>query len=180
MTERKPPGMSFTSWIDQQISEAAARGAFDDLPGAGKPLPKRPDSDDGQSWARDYALREGVPVEELLPPPLKLRKESARLAETVHRLRSEEDVREAVAGLNERIMRWRRLPVGPPVFVPLVDADAMVRRWREGQPAAASASPPAAASSPAEASQATDAAAGADSAQRRWWQRRSRIGRSRG
>src|SRR5262245_50270332 len=36
MTERKPAGMSFTSWIDQQIEEAAERGAFDDLPGAGK------------------------------------------------------------------------------------------------------------------------------------------------
>jgi hypothetical protein len=31
MTERKPPGMSFTSWIDQQISGAEERGAFDDL-----------------------------------------------------------------------------------------------------------------------------------------------------
>ena len=29
MTERKPSGMSFTSWIDQQISEAEERGAFD-------------------------------------------------------------------------------------------------------------------------------------------------------
>jgi hypothetical protein len=166
MTERKPTGMSFTSWIDQQISEAAERGAFDDLPGAGKPLPKRPDSDDGQSWARDYAAREGVPVEELLPPPLKLRKESARLAQTVPSMRSERDVREAVAELNERIMKWRRLPVGPPIFVPLVDADTMVSRWREGQPASASAS------SPAQARQASEPARGAGSLQRLWWQRR--------
>ena len=41
MTERKPPGMSFTSWIDQQINEATERGLFDNLPGAGKPLPDR-------------------------------------------------------------------------------------------------------------------------------------------
>jgi hypothetical protein len=41
MTERKPAGMSFTSWIDQQIDEARERGAFGNLPGAGKPLPKR-------------------------------------------------------------------------------------------------------------------------------------------
>jgi hypothetical protein len=31
--------MSFTSWIDQQISEAEERGCFDNLPGAGQPLP---------------------------------------------------------------------------------------------------------------------------------------------
>jgi hypothetical protein len=39
MTERKPAGKSFTSWIDQQIQEAQDRGAFDDLPGTGKPSP---------------------------------------------------------------------------------------------------------------------------------------------
>ncbi|HUA42024.1 MAG TPA: DUF1992 domain-containing protein, partial [Streptosporangiaceae bacterium] len=39
MTERKPHDVTFRSWIDQQISEAEERGAFDNLPGAGKPLP---------------------------------------------------------------------------------------------------------------------------------------------
>ncbi len=61
MTERKPLGMSYTSWIDQQISEAAERGAFEDLPGAGKPLPKRSEEDAAQAWIRDYAHRDGVP-----------------------------------------------------------------------------------------------------------------------
>jgi hypothetical protein len=60
MTERKPAGMGFTSWIDQQISEAAERGAFDDLPGTGKPLPNRGEADDGQVWLRDYLRKEGV------------------------------------------------------------------------------------------------------------------------
>ena len=53
MTERKPPEISFASWIDQQINEAAERGAFDNLPGAGKPLPKRGAAGDGQAWLRD-------------------------------------------------------------------------------------------------------------------------------
>ena len=61
MTERKPPGISFTSWIDRQINEAAKRGAFDNLPGAGKPLPKR--EDDGEAWLREYLRREGVSAE---------------------------------------------------------------------------------------------------------------------
>jgi Domain of unknown function (DUF1992) len=132
MTERKPAGMSFTSWIDQQISEAAERGAFDNLPGAGKPLPKR---DDGpEAWLHKWLRREGVSAEEMLPTPLKLRKQSERLAEAVPSLRSEQDVREMVAGLNERIMQWRKLPLGPPVFVPLVDEEQMVCLWREAQP----------------------------------------------
>jgi Domain of unknown function (DUF1992) len=133
MTERKPSGMSFTSWIDQQISEAAERGAFDNLPGAGKPLPKRGDADDEQAWLREYLRREGVSAEVLLPTPLRLRKEAARLAETAPELSSEQEVREAVAELNHRIKEWRRIPVGPPIFVPLVDEDVMLSRWREAR-----------------------------------------------
>jgi hypothetical protein len=136
MTERKPTGMSFRTWIDQQIDDAADRGAFDHLPGAGKPLPKRTEDEDGQAWALDYLRREGVPTDVLLPPPLKLRKEAAVLAETVQALRSEQDVRTAVAELNYRIMEWRRIPLGPPIFVPLVDEDAMVAAWRAVQPTA--------------------------------------------
>src|SRR5580693_500972 len=137
MTERKPSGMSFTSWIDQQISEAAERGAFDNLPGAGKPLPKRSDAEDEQTWLRGYLAREGVSAEVLLPAPLRLRKEAARLAEAVPALPSEQEVREAVAELNHRIKEWRRIPVGPPIFVPLVDEDLMLSSWREARLAAA-------------------------------------------
>jgi hypothetical protein len=129
MTERKPPGMTFTSWIDQQIDEATQRGAFDDLPGAGKPLPRHPD-DDGQRWLREYLRREGVSTDELLPPPLKLRKERAWLIEHVADLGTEAEVREAVSELNHRIAEFRRIPVGPPIFVPLLDAAEMVERWR--------------------------------------------------
>ncbi|GAT83553.1 molecular chaperone DnaJ [Streptomyces sp. F-3] len=39
MTERKPPGIPFESWVDRQIREAQQRGEFDRLPGAGRPLP---------------------------------------------------------------------------------------------------------------------------------------------
>lgn len=39
MTDRKPSGASFESWIDRQIREARERGDFDNLPGAGKRIP---------------------------------------------------------------------------------------------------------------------------------------------
>ena len=138
MTERKPRSMSFTSWIDQQIADAEKRGVFDNLPGAGKPLNLKPggDEDYGQAWIRDYARREGVPAEEFLPTPLKLRKEIERLAETVEQMPSEEEVRSVVADLNRRIVEWRRVPVGPPIFVRLVNSDEMVARWRQARAAA--------------------------------------------
>jgi Domain of unknown function (DUF1992) len=141
MTERKPPEMSFTSWIDQQISEAEARGAFDDLPGAGQPLPYRGENDDGLAWVREWLRRENVSPEAMLPAPLRLRKESSRLAETVQDLSSEQEVRDVVADLNDRIMEWRKIPIGPPIFVPLVDEETMLSRWRERQPATPPASP---------------------------------------
>lgn len=39
MTERKPLGVSFESWIDKQIREATERGEFQNLPGAGSLFP---------------------------------------------------------------------------------------------------------------------------------------------
>jgi hypothetical protein len=141
MTERKPREISFDSWIDRQISEAQERGAFDNLPGAGKPLPKR--VMDTDAWLRDYLDREGVPAEELLPVPLRLRKEAERVPGTLGEHRSEHDVREVVRDLNRRILEWRRIPVGPPVVLRLVDEEAMVARWRELQPGPADPALPA-------------------------------------
>jgi len=155
---RKPPQTGFTSWIDQQVAEAERRGVFDDLPGAGKPLNLRPgatDGDYGQAWLRDYARREGIAAEEMLPTPLRLRREIERLAETAGEFRSEQEVREAAADLNRRIVEWRRIPVGPPVHVRLVNADDLVTRWRAARSdrAAQEAAARAAARQPADPSQ---------------------------
>jgi hypothetical protein len=163
MTERKPADMSFRTWIEQQIEEATERGAFENLPLAGKPLPKG-EEDAAAAWLREYVRREGVSTEEFLPVPLKLRKESERLAHAAPVLPAEEDVRAAAAELNERIMKWRRIPLGPPIFVPLVDADELAARWREAQ----RATPPAADSPGGEAGPRG----------RRWRLRRRRAGAS--
>src|ERR1700689_2868512 len=115
MTERKPAEKSFPAWIEEQIYEGRGGGALANLPGGGKPLPRSErDEDAAEAWLREYVRREGVSTEEFLPVPLKLRKESERLATAAPGLPSEEAVREAVADLNERIMKWRRIPMGPP------------------------------------------------------------------
>ena len=38
MTDRKPPGVGFQTWVERQIREAMERGEFDNLPGKGKPI----------------------------------------------------------------------------------------------------------------------------------------------
>jgi hypothetical protein len=168
MAERKPPDMTFRSWIDQQISDAEARGAFDNLPGTGKPLPNRGDAEN--AWLIGWMRREGISTEELLPTPLKLRKQSSRLASSVQELGSEQEVRDAVAELNYQIKEWRKIPIGPPIFVPLVDADAMVGKWREAQqPPAPAAMPPAPKAVPPAAAKA------AAPPRRPWWRRRRTL-----
>src|ERR1700760_4185581 len=105
--------MKFQTWIDQQVSDAERRGVFDNLPGKGKPLNLKPgaaDGDYGAAWARDYARREGVPVEDMLPTPLRLRREIERLAETAGEFRTEAQVREAAPDLKPRILEGGGTP----------------------------------------------------------------------
>ena len=69
MTERKPPGTSWESWIEAQIRVAREQGAFDNLPGAGKPLPNMDQEYDPMWWVKQLAEREQL---SLLPPSLEL------------------------------------------------------------------------------------------------------------
>ena len=129
MTERKPPGVSFETWVEKQIREAMDRGEFDDLPGAGKPIPNLHDADE-LWWVKGKLRREGGSGEAMLPTPLRLRKEVEDLPRTVARLRTEQAVRDLVADLNRRIRDWLLVPLGPQVTLVPVDPDEVVARWR--------------------------------------------------
>lgn len=131
MTDRRPPGTSTGSWVEQQIRAAEARGAFDDLPGHGKPLAGIDQPWDETHWLRAYVRREGLPASALLPPGLALAKERENLPATLARERSEDRVRALVADFNERVRRARLAELGgPPVTVRLVDVDGAVADWR--------------------------------------------------
>ncbi len=43
--------------VDRLIQEAAERGEFDDLPGAGKPIPGAGTKDDPLWWVRSWVRR---------------------------------------------------------------------------------------------------------------------------
>ncbi|RCW46107.1 uncharacterized protein DUF1992 [Halopolyspora algeriensis] len=170
MTERKPPGMTFETWIDKQIRTAQERGDFDDLPGAGKPLPGAGKPHDELWWVKNYIQREGLSAEALLPTPVQLRKEIQRLPDTVRELPSEQAVRETVEELNRRIVDWLRAPSGPQVPVGPVDAEAVVQQWRADRQAAQRR---AAATAPVEQP-------ATPSRRPRWWHRFTRRVRSSG
>jgi Domain of unknown function (DUF1992) len=174
--------MSFPSWIDQQIADAERRGVFENLPGKGKPLNLKPTGGDyGDAWVRDYARREGVQPDEFLPTPLRLRREIEKLTEVVGEFRSEEEIREVAGDINRRIVEWRRIPVGPPIHVRLVNADDLVERWRAAKKARPAAAGPAAAGRPAAGGSAGPGSQAPESprapqptraGRSRWWRRR--------
>ena len=68
----------------------------------------------------------------MLPATLALRRELEDLPQIVDKLRYEAAVRERVTELNERIAKAARgLLDGPTVVFQPLDADAVVRGWRE-------------------------------------------------
>lgn len=128
----RPNGPVWESWVDRQIREAQARGEFDDLPGAGKPLPDLDRPRDDLWWVRRKARDEGLAY---LPPQLQLRKDVADARGRAAAARSEGDVREIVRAVNERIREANRTGVVAGGVAPL-DEDAVVGSWRRGRGAA--------------------------------------------
>lgn len=147
----------FQSVVDAQIRAAEQRGAFDNLAGAGKPIPGLMDADDHMWWLRGFIEREKVPTGAMLPPSLALRREVEKLPGAVRPLRTERAVRDHVEDLNHRIRRWIQIPIGPQVVLREVDADEVVEAWRADR----TAPPVAPAAEPAPRA-----------LRARWWRRR--------
>ncbi len=118
--------------VDRQIREAREAGHFDNLPGAGKPLPGLGRRHDPNWWVRQWVEREDISG--MLPPALALARAVEELPDLVAGERSERRVREIVAALNAQIRAERlRGADGPPVFVRTQDVERVVREWREGR-----------------------------------------------
>jgi hypothetical protein len=136
MTERKPPGMSIEDWVDLQIRQAQDRGEFDNLAGEGKPLPKLAAPHDPDWWVKDFMRREKIEADVLLPPSVQLRKEKAQVAEKVAAMRTETEVRDYLADLNERIRIQIRDATGVVIPVGFVETEPVVEQWRHDHPPA--------------------------------------------
>lgn len=149
-TESSGPARGSTAaeraaFVETSIQQAIRRGEFDNLPGAGKPLP-----DLGTSHDPDWWIRRKIKTEQLTglgPPALTLRVEHTEMAARLDALAHESEVREAVIDFNRRVIEARRqLQGGPPVVTPTVDVDAEVAAWIERRraraEAAAVAAPP--------------------------------------
>lgn len=128
MTERKPPGLPWERWIDRQVRRAEERGEFDDLPGAGRPLPDLDKPFDELWWVKNKLRREGLSY---MPQSIALRKEAHDALEAASSASSEEQVRTIVTQINDKIRAANRTGIrGPSLMLVPYDVERAVREWR--------------------------------------------------
>ena len=128
MGERKPPGVPWESWIDKQIRRAEERGEFHELPGAGEPLRDLDRPFDPMRWVKDKLQREGLSY---MSPSVALRKEAHEALESAMDARTEAEVRELMADINERIREANRKGIrGPSLMLIPFDVEQVLREWR--------------------------------------------------
>lgn len=126
----KKPGETSDRYVERIIREAQEQGEFDQLRGAGKPLPLTGALEEAW-WIKEKLRREKLSD---LPDALAIRLEAERVIAEVARLTDERVVRERLEVLNEKIRKLNRTHVaGPPTTLAPLDVEAVVARWRAGR-----------------------------------------------
>lgn len=129
VTQRKPPGASWQSWIERQIDEGREDGAFDDLEGHGRPIVDLDRPHDDLWWVKAKLRDEDVTV---TPPAIAIRLDRDAVLDAAMHASTADEIRSAVESLNERIREVnRRGTWGPPTNVAPLDAERIVERWRD-------------------------------------------------
>ncbi|GAA2661174.1 DnaJ family domain-containing protein [Nonomuraea recticatena] len=119
----------FETLIDRQIREAQERGEFDNLPGAGKPLPDRNEIADELWWVKRKLAEENLSMP--LPPSLALRKEAHAALAQAREATTEAEVRRILEEINERIVEGNRKAMsGPPLNLMPYDIEEFLDEWR--------------------------------------------------
>jgi hypothetical protein len=129
--DKKPPGISWESWIERKIRESMEQGEFDNLPGSGEPIPELSRPYDELWWLRKKLREEQLSVD---PPTLVLRREYHDTLAKIEQARREGEVRRLVAAINEKIVYVNtHTTFGPPTELVPLDVERVVARWRAGQ-----------------------------------------------
>jgi hypothetical protein len=127
MTERRPAGLGYESWIDRQVGEAEKRGKFDGLSTAGKPLPNLGRSDENW-WIKGKLREEGLSY---TPPSLALKKSVADALAAALEADSDDQARAIVEVINEKMREANRKGIkGPPVVFRPFRVESVLRERR--------------------------------------------------
>lgn len=87
--------------VEERIRQAQKDGLFDDLPGKGKPLQLDDDSQVAPALRASYRILKNAGI---LPPELQLRREIFSLKQMVDQVQDEDEVKELVREINEKIL----------------------------------------------------------------------------
>lgn len=156
--EEEPRITDFAAKADFEIRQATARGDFDNLKYAGKPIPGLGTTLDPDWWVKGLIEREQLSG--LAPAPFRLRKEDAELDAKLDQQYMESRARETLEDFNRQVIDARRqLLGGPPVVTKTRDVEQEIERWRERRAA--------------RTARAEEEAAHEEGTRRsRWWRRR--------
>jgi hypothetical protein len=131
MTDRKPPGVSWETYVDRQIREGQEQGAFTGLSGQGKPIADLDRPVDDLWWVRRKLREEQLGS---LPPALQLKRDVELARERIAAARTEDAVRRIVADVNAHIRYTNRTIVtGPPSTTMPLDVERELVRWRQAR-----------------------------------------------
>ena len=126
--QKKPPKISWETWVERKIRESMERGEFDNLPGAGQPIADLARPYDELWWLRKKLRDEKLSID---PPILVLRRELDETMERIAAARSEAEVRRLVAAINERIVYVNSHTFfGPASDLPPLNVERIVAEWR--------------------------------------------------
>lgn len=128
MTERKPPGVKWQSFIERQISEGIRAGQFRNLPGEGKPLQGLDQPHDDDWWIKEKLRREELSY---LPPTLALRREVEIVREQIASATSEAEIEALVVDINRKILNVNSTATaGPPSNLMPLNLQRLMNEWR--------------------------------------------------
>jgi len=128
MSERKPPGKRWETWVEEKIRESQVEGGFERLEGQGKPIPGLDAPYDPLWWVKKLLEREKLSV---LPLALEVRANVDRAMAAMWSLPSEVHVRTRVTAINAEIGRANRSTAeGPPTTLAPLDVEDVLAEWR--------------------------------------------------
>src|SRR5262245_53400336 len=125
--EKRQRKLSWNLLAEERIQAAQAEGAFENLPGFGKPIPGIDEPHDDLWWVKDKLKREQLSS---LPPALAIRLDVEKTLQAISAFEREAEIREAIQALNERIRKAAFAAAwGPSVDVIPLDIEEIVAKW---------------------------------------------------
>jgi len=121
----------FEKIIEQRIKEAQKKGAFDDLPGSGKPLNLADDANVPEDLKLAYKMLKNA---DCVPPEIELKNEIRRTEDLLAGMKDTTEKYRLMKKLNFQIMKLNAVRNGPVEFeIPQQYSDKLLGRLESGR-----------------------------------------------